>query len=39
MIDANELMSKAKGRWYGILTNFGIPESCLTGKHVPFLQA
>ncbi|MEA3307492.1 MAG: primase-helicase zinc-binding domain-containing protein, partial [Elusimicrobiota bacterium] len=33
MIDANELMSQARGKWYSILTSLGVPESYLTGKH------
>lgn len=35
MIDANELLNKARGRWYGILTSMGLAESYLTGKHGP----
>lgn len=35
MIDANELIAKARGRWFGILTSMGLAESYLTGKHGP----
>lgn len=35
MINANELIAKARGRWYGILTSMGLAESYLTGKHGP----
>lgn len=35
MIDAKDIEARARGRWHGILTTIGIPESYLTGKHGP----
>lgn len=35
MIDVKDLEIQARGRWHGLLTNLGVPESYLTGKHGP----
>lgn len=37
MIDVANIEIQARGRWYGILTSLGVPESYLTGKHGPCL--
>jgi len=37
MIRVDDLEAQARGRWYGILTSLGVPESYLTGKHGPCL--
>ena len=37
MIDSKKLEQQCSGKWHGILTTLGVPESFLTGKHRPCL--